>query len=57
MKFTKAQQDIITSIKLRGKVWVNPTLTPRIYKQHMKLVDKGILTYHIDGIMVMFDLV
>ena len=49
MKLTKNQQAIVNCIKANGRVWINEAITRAIFQQHMKLVDKGVLTWTIDN--------
>lgn len=56
MKLTKNQQAIVSSIKADGRQWVNPSVTPALYRQYMALVNKDILSTTIDGNGIWFDL-
>lgn len=61
MKLTKNQLAIIACIKANGRVYISSRASAAIFRQHQRLVDKGILTYTIelrsDGTGVWFDLV
>ena len=56
MKLTKNQQAIVASIKEDGRQWMNPSVTPTLYRQYMALVNKGALAATIDGNGIWFDL-
>lgn len=59
MKLTKNQLAIIACIKANGRGYISSRASAAIFRQHQRLVDKGILTHTIgaDGTGVWFDLV